>query len=94
MAAMAEEMAAPATAERVCDAYSLVVEQILALIEEPRTDAWLADKMCVRALQIKDWLARGVREGRIMKLKKPTRYIANPPTLFRVQPPQEEKLRL
>jgi len=93
MAATAEEMAAPTTAEQVSDAYSLVVEQMLALLEEPRTGAWLAEKMCVRALQIKDWVARGVREGRITKLKKPTRYVANPLTLFKVQPTQEEKSR-
>lgn len=89
----AEETAAPATEERGCDAYSLVVEQMLALLKEPRTDAWLADKMCVLPLQIKDWLVRGVCEGRITKLKKPIRYIANSPTLFTGQPPQGKKLR-
>lgn len=78
----AEETPPPATAEQCCDAYSLVVEQMLALLKEPRTDEWLADKMCVRASQIKDWLARGVREGRVRKLKKPVGYVAHSPTLF------------
>lgn len=77
-----EETATPATAERCCDAYSLVIEQMLALLKEPRTDDWLANKMRVRALQIKDWLARGVREGCVTKLKKPVRYLAQSPTLF------------
>ena len=60
----------PPQQSECCDAYSLVIEQMLALLNEPRTDKWLADKMCVRAPQIKDWLARGVREGRITKLKE------------------------
>ena len=78
----AEETQPPATGEQSCDAYFLIIEQMLALLKEPRTDEWLADKMCVRAPQIKDWLARGVREGRITKLKKPVRYVAHSPTLF------------
>jgi hypothetical protein len=65
-----------------CDAYSLVIEQILVLLKEPRTNEWLADKMGVRAPQIKDWLARGIREGCITKLKKPVRYVAHSPALF------------
>ncbi len=78
----AEETPPPDAAERCCDAYSLVIEQMLILLKEPRTDEWLADKLRVRAPQIKDWLARGVREGRIAKLKKPVRYIAHSPTFF------------
>jgi hypothetical protein len=31
---------------------------------------------------MKDWLDRGVLEGRILKLKKPVRYAAHTPTLF------------
>jgi hypothetical protein len=38
--------------------------------------------MCVRALQMKDWLARSVREGRVTKLKKPVRYLGQSPALF------------
>jgi predicted Rossmann fold nucleotide-binding protein DprA/Smf involved in DNA uptake len=77
-----EEMTPPATEERCCDAYYLVIEKLSALLNEPQTDEWLADKMCVRATQIKDWLARGVREGRIAKLKKPVLYVASSHTLF------------
>jgi len=69
-------------AEPACDAYALVIEEILALLNEPRPDDWLADKMGVRAGQMKDWLDRGVREGRITKLKKPVRYVAHSRTLF------------
>jgi predicted Rossmann fold nucleotide-binding protein DprA/Smf involved in DNA uptake len=78
----AEETAPPATTERCCDAYYLIAERMSALLKEPQTDEWLADKMCVRAAQIKDWLARGVREGRITKLKKPVRYVTHSHTLF------------
>ena len=78
----AEETPLAAAEQRCCDDYSLVIEQILILLREPRTNEWLADKMRVRAPQIKDWLARGVREGRITKLKKPVRYVAHPPALF------------
>lgn len=83
MAKPAEETPLAAAEQRCCDAYSLVIEQILILLKEPRTNEWLADRMRVRAPQIKDWLARGVREGRITKLKKPVRYVAHPPALFR-----------
>ena len=64
------------------DAYPLVIDAIVALLQEPQADESLATKMCVRAAQAKDWLERGVREGRISKLKKPIRYVANIPTLF------------
>jgi predicted Rossmann fold nucleotide-binding protein DprA/Smf involved in DNA uptake len=69
-------------AEPTGDAYTLVIEAVLALLKEPQSDEWIADKMCVRAPQMKDWLDRGVREGRILKLKKPVRYVAHTPTLF------------
>lgn len=64
------------------DAYTLVIDAVLTLLKEPQPDEWVADKMCVRAPQMKDWLDRGVREGRILKLKKPVRYVAHTPTLF------------
>ncbi len=69
-------------AEPTRDAYTLVIDTVLALLKEPQSDEWVADKMCVRAPQMKDWLDRGVREGRILKLKKPVRYVAHTPTLF------------
>ena len=74
------EQAEPA--EPVRDAYALVIKQILALLNEPRDAEWLAETMCVRPAQMKDWLDRGVREGRITKLKKPVRYAAHSRTLF------------
>ena len=69
-------------AEPIRDAYTLVMDTVLALLKEPQSDEWVADKMCVRAPQMKDWLDRGVREGRILKLKKPVRYVARTATLF------------
>jgi predicted Rossmann fold nucleotide-binding protein DprA/Smf involved in DNA uptake len=69
-------------AEPTRDAYTLVIDAVLALLKEPQSDEWLADQVCVRAAQMKDWLDRGVREGRILKLKKPVRYVAPTPTLF------------
>jgi len=77
-----EETTPSAMAEGCCDAYYLIIERMAALLNEPQTDEWLADKMCVRAAQIKDWLTRGVHEGRITKLKKPVRYVAHSHNLF------------
>ena len=81
-ASASKEESRATEAEPIRDAYALVIEQILALVNEPRTDEWLADNMCVRAAQMRDWLDRGVREGRITKLKKPVRYVAHPRALF------------
>jgi predicted Rossmann fold nucleotide-binding protein DprA/Smf involved in DNA uptake len=78
----AAESVSSAEAEPTRDAYTLVIDTVLALLKEPQSDEWVADKMCVRAPQMKDWLDRGVREGRILKLKKPVRYVAHTPTLF------------
>ena len=69
-------------AEAIRDAYVLVIEQILALLKEPRDGEWLAETLRVRPTQMKDWLDRGVCEGRITKLKKPVRYVAHSRTLF------------
>jgi len=80
---MPAQGSAPTTdREPVGDAYTLVIDAVLALLREPQSDEWLANKVCVRAAQMKDWLDRGVREGRILKLKKPVRYVAHIPTLF------------
>jgi predicted Rossmann fold nucleotide-binding protein DprA/Smf involved in DNA uptake len=68
--------------EPVLDAYTLLIDAVLALLKEPQSDEWLAERLCVRAVQAKDWLDRGVREGRLFKLKKPVRYAAYAPTLF------------
>jgi predicted Rossmann fold nucleotide-binding protein DprA/Smf involved in DNA uptake len=77
------EGSAPSTeAEPTRDAYALLIDAVLALLKEPQSDEWLGGKMRVRAVQMKDWLDRGVREGRILKLKKPVRYVAHAPTLF------------
>jgi predicted Rossmann fold nucleotide-binding protein DprA/Smf involved in DNA uptake len=65
------------------DAYTLVIGQVLKLLSEPQGDKWLAEKMGVRAAQMKDWLDKAVREGTVRKLKeKPVRYVATSPTLF------------
>ena len=78
----AEESVSSTDAEATRDAYTLVIDAVLALLKDPQSDEWVADKVCVRAAQMKDWLDRGVREGRILKLKKPVRYVAHTPTLF------------
>jgi hypothetical protein len=69
-------------AEPILDAYTLVIDAVLALLKEPQSDEWLSERLCVRAAQVKDWLDRGVREGRLLKLKKPVRYVTHTPTLF------------
>ena len=78
----AAESMSSTEAEPARDAYTLVIDTVLALLKEPQSGDWVADKMCVRAPQMKDWLDRGVLEGRILKLKKPVRYAAHTPTLF------------
>lgn len=72
----------PHATDGIVDAYTLAIEQIVALVNEPRTKEWLAERMSVRAAQMKGWLDRGVEEGRITKQKKPVRYVAHSPTLF------------
>lgn len=79
---LAEESVTSTEVESNRDAYTLVIDAVLALLKEPQSDEWVAGKICVRAPQMKDWLDRGVREGRILKLKKPVRYVAHTPTLF------------
>jgi len=70
------------TADGQCrDAYSLVIGQVTDLLNEPQTAEWLANKLCVRVPQMKDWLARGVREGRITKVK-PARFVSHSGVLF------------
>ena len=50
--------------EPECDGM-ISVDAMLALLKEPRAEDWLAEKMCVRAVQMRDWLDRGVREGTV-----------------------------
>lgn len=64
------------------DAYQLVIDTVLRLLAEARTDEWMAEQMKVRVPQMKDWLERAVAEGSAQKLKKPVRYIAVTSTLF------------
>ena len=76
-----QEPCRPQEGEPASDAYALVIDAMLSLLKQPQGDEWLADKMCVRGAQMKDWLDRAIREGRIRKLKRPARYVACP-TLF------------
>jgi hypothetical protein len=77
-----EDSGAHSQAEPLCDAYGLVMDAMLALLKEPRAEDWLAERMCVRAAQMRDWLDRGVKEGKITKLKKPVRYIVHAQSLL------------
>jgi predicted Rossmann fold nucleotide-binding protein DprA/Smf involved in DNA uptake len=82
-----------AETQRTSDAYTLVIDAVLSLLDAtPQSDEWLADKVCVRAAQMKDWLDRGIREGRILKLKKPVRYVAQKSTLFGEWVPSRKRL--
>jgi predicted Rossmann fold nucleotide-binding protein DprA/Smf involved in DNA uptake len=77
-----ERPAEPGAGESVREAYALVIDEILSFLEEPQSEQWLAVKLNVRAAQMKDWLERAVREGRLKKLRKPVRYVAGSRTLF------------
>ena len=79
---MVEDQRSSAEADPARDAYALVIDAVIALLERPQSDEWVADKVSVRAARMKDWLDRGVREGRILKLKKPVRYVAHAPLFF------------
>lgn len=68
--------------EPVREAYTIVIEDILSILQEPQSQESLAEKLNVRTAQMKDWLDRAVREGRIRKLKKPPRYVAARDMLF------------
>ena len=81
-AAPPDPPAAPASGKPSHDAYALVIDTMLSLLQERQADKWLSEKMGVRLPQIKDWLDQGVAEGRIRKLKNPVSYVATPPTLF------------
>ncbi len=66
----------------VREAYTIVIEDILGILQEPQSQESLAEKLNVRTAQMKDWLDRAVREGRIKKLRKPPRYVAAHDILF------------
>ena len=77
-----QELVAHTQTEPFCDAYGLIMNAMLALLKEPRGEDWLAETMCVRLAQMRDWLDRGVREGKITKLKKPVRYVVHAQALL------------
>jgi hypothetical protein len=58
------------------------MEAVLALLQEPRSAEWIAERLGGRKAQVKEWMERGVREGRMQKLKRPVRYVVPAPTLF------------
>lgn len=68
--------------EATMDAYSLIRDTLMNLLSEPRTEDWLAESMQVRGAQMKDWLEKAIEDGRVKKLKRPVRYVAQPPGLF------------
>jgi predicted Rossmann fold nucleotide-binding protein DprA/Smf involved in DNA uptake len=72
----------PAEGESAREAYTLVISDILSVLHEPQSEEWLAGRMNVRTGQMKDWLDRAIREGRVKKLRKPVRYVADSHTLF------------
>ena len=77
-----ERPAEPAAGKSAREAYTLVISDILSVLLEPQSEEWLADKMNVRTGQMKDWLDRAIREGRVKKLRKPVRYVADSHMLF------------
>ncbi|MCU0245166.1 MAG: DNA-processing protein DprA [Bryobacter sp.] len=78
----AGQPSAAAAPEPVADEYSGAMEAVLALLQEPRSAEWIAERLGGRKAQVKEWMERGVREGRMQKLKRPVRYVVPAPTLF------------
>lgn len=77
-----EQSAGPAAGEPVREAYTLVIDDLLSILQEAQSEEWLAARMNVRTAQMKDWLTRAVREGRVEKRTRPVRYVAASQTLF------------
>jgi predicted Rossmann fold nucleotide-binding protein DprA/Smf involved in DNA uptake len=78
IAATAESAVISAETPPIREAYTLVIDELLSILQKPRSEKELIGGMNVLAPQMKDWLARAVFEGRIEKLKKPVRYVAAP----------------
>lgn len=81
-AGVAEHSAELIAGEPVGEKYSLVIDDILKMLDEPQSVEWLAAKMNVGTAQMKDWMGRAVGEGRVKKLRKPIRYQALSHMLF------------
>jgi hypothetical protein len=83
VAGSAGNVSPPSSPEKpVREAYTLVINDITSIPEQPQSEEWLASKLSVRTAQMKDWLDRAVRKGRIRKLRKPVRYVAESQSLF------------
>lgn len=73
-------VAKPQPAATATDAYSLVLPELLKLLDLPREEAFIAERLDVRAQQARDWLNRAVSEQRVRKSGRPVRYqTAAPP---------------
>lgn len=60
----------PSAAEELFD----TVGKLLARMDEPKTEAEIAEELGVQKVQARKWLQRLVKEGRLEKLSKPVRY--------------------
>jgi predicted Rossmann fold nucleotide-binding protein DprA/Smf involved in DNA uptake len=74
------EESGPSAAQELFD----TVRQLLARMNGPKTEAKIADELGVQKVQVRKWLERLVKEGRLEKLSRPVRYrsTATPGSLF------------
>lgn len=59
------------------DIYQAVLPLILNYLQQPINIETLAKQLEVKQGQLKDWLERAVKEGKVKKNNKPVRYVAN-----------------
>ncbi|MBD2014983.1 DNA-protecting protein DprA [Microcoleus sp. FACHB-53] len=59
------------------DIYEAVLPFILNHLEKPKDAKSLAECLDVRKGQVEDWLSRALKEGKVIKTKKPVAYVAN-----------------
>ncbi len=61
------------------DVYNVVLPLILSHLQQPQDAQSLADSLQVRKVQMDDWLARAINEGKVIKTKIERRvaYVVN-----------------
>ena len=67
----------PANQPSPKDIYEAVLPFILNHLEQPKDAKSLAECLDVRKGQVEDWLSRALKEGKVIKTKKPVAYVAN-----------------
>ncbi|NET56014.1 MAG: DNA-processing protein DprA [Symploca sp. SIO2E6] len=57
--------------------YQTVLPIILNYLEQPKDDQTLAESLDIQLGQMRNWLKKALEEGKIIKTKKPVKYVVN-----------------